>query len=724
MKVGSEDLNNDMNITFYGKDRPAARYVSGTTVREEALDHTRMVGLYWSASGQVQRENVAARLPDGDPRYLPSHVFELEIDGQSLHNRWEWVSSVERAGKRDGTREAVVELRHQVRPVTVKMVTRLDGSDFMVRYLEITNTGDSPAALSHVSPWSGMLWQTSDHWGLLPSEAKGPFSLGHFAGAGWGTEGDFVWETLPPGRRRIESGMGRSGSSNPFFMVRNEITGENAIGSLAWSANWFAEFWYDPAMSMENTPATNLGFRMGPLGPAPLRVIAPGEMVTSPEMHLAVLHAGFDECVASLHEHIRTSVVPPRPKGKEMFTIGGRMVEEPDDWMLREMDIAADMGVDAFMIDAGWYGDKFGDWWSRRGDWEAGPWMPGGLLGCREHAHKLGLLFGLWMEPESIGPESKHVTEHPDWILKSDGPAESRDVAGGGPIDMANPEAAKFVTDSILRLVGDNKLDFFKTDYNVLILEGGQRDRDGYAEHESWRHYEALYGVFDSVLDEFPEVALEDCAAGGGRIDLGMLSRTHYACESDASQFPRSIRAINGLTMFVPPESLCYYHNHIAHAHQKADLDTHLRVTLFAQPIFVGFGAQDADRTTEYFQKTRRYIRLIKEFTGPILAGKPRVIHHTPNVRLQTPADWLVLEYAAQDASAGYAGIFRLSGLLPGGDEYVFKPNGVDVSATYAVTLDNSGKTVDVTGADLAFRGIPVRLTGSYTSELVMYRLK
>ena len=74
--------------------RPAARYVSGTGVHEECLDHGRWIGLYWSASGQVQRENITADLPGFSPLQLPLHAFDLEIDGQDLRNRWELVSTI------------------------------------------------------------------------------------------------------------------------------------------------------------------------------------------------------------------------------------------------------------------------------------------------------------------------------------------------------------------------------------------------------------------------------------------------------------------------------------------------------------------------------------------------------------------------------------------------------------------------------------------------------
>ena len=106
-----------MQISFYGNKRPTARYATASTVREEALHGTRLVGLYWSASGQVQRENVAAMLPFADPIAAPLHVFELEIDGQLLHNCWNWVAATERGGRRGGTREAVVELAQRGLPV-------------------------------------------------------------------------------------------------------------------------------------------------------------------------------------------------------------------------------------------------------------------------------------------------------------------------------------------------------------------------------------------------------------------------------------------------------------------------------------------------------------------------------------------------------------------------------------------------------------------------------
>ncbi|MEI7767476.1 MAG: alpha-galactosidase [Phycisphaerae bacterium] len=706
-------------ISFYQSGgRPTARYVSGSTVYEESLENGRWVDLYWSAGGQVQRENLTAKLPGLNPSRYPLEGFQLEMDGQLLHNRWEHVGSSRRPGLRAGTEEAVVELRHTVRPVNLKIVTRVDGSPVLVRYLEITNTGIAPAALSRVASWSGRLWSNADRpidsqkMSINPSFPKGKpqFRVGFLAGDRWGEEGDFTWHDIIDDAfslRRFATGRA---FGSPYAVVENLVTGQRFFLALAWSGNYGIDF--------DVCDGKHLYASLSPMAPAPLRVLAPGEMVTSPEVHIAPTHGSLDAAVALWHRHVRTSVLPTRPAGKEMYTIAGRVVEEPGEWILKEVDIAAEMGAEAFMVDAAWYGAAFDHWGEQRGDWTEGSWLPGGLKGIRDHCKKHGLLFGLWHEAEAIGRKSRLKADHPDWVLNTDGGQQCAET-----LDLANPEVSRFVEDTVLRLVKEHQLDFYKLDFNTNVQKGGQTLRDGFLESEFWRHHEVIHRTYDRVRREFPDVCLENCASGGARNDLGMLSRFHYTCESDWSMHPIAIRAINALSLFIPPEALCYYHNHLnftmdKQAHFTADMDTHLRVTLFAVPVFVGFGAQDADRSTEFFQKTKRYLQLHKGFCRPVIAGHPVVYHHTPDIGVLRPADWCVLEYAAPDRSRGYAGVFRLG---VGAGEYRLRLRGVDLGSDYQVTLDNRAQTFTMSGRDLALSGLPIALDSAMTSELVMY---
>jgi alpha-galactosidase len=498
---------------------------------------------------------------------------------------------------------------------------------------------------------------------------------------------------------------------NPYFILKNEVNGECFFMALAWSENYCAEFAFDRVNS-------TLSFSIGPEGPSPLRMIAPGETISSPKVHIGPMRSNIDQCVENWYRHLRRSVIPSRPADKKMYTLAGRIIEQPGNWILREIDIAAEMGVEAFMVDAGWYGKEFGSWTALRGDWYEGDFLPeGGIAAIRDYTHEKGMLFGMWMEPECLSKGSETFANHPEWRLHSDisDHTDCHDL-----IDLSNADAAKQVEEAIIRVIRDFKLDFYKTDYNQRVPEGGLNHRDGYAENEAWRHYETIYGIYDRVLRELPQVALESCASGGGRLDLGIMSRFHYGCQSDFSYFPRSIRSMNALTLFLPPESLCYYHNHFSFAHEMADLDTHLRVTLFALPIFVGFGAQNTERSGIYFEKTRKYIELAKGFCRSIMANHPAVYHHTPYIGLVDPVDWCVLEYASPEKTKGYVGIFRL-GTGSEQNDYVCKPRGIDCSHTYTVTTDNNQTTFVISGIDLAGKGINIHLENANTSELILY---
>ena len=690
-------------------EKDVIRFVSGTTVLEEAVKNGCYVGLYWSASNHVHRENVLDYISSLDPAAFPAGSFQLEIDGQSLHNRWEFAGN-EQKTEESGHIVSVTKLKHTLRPVEVNVCSRLDGTSFITRWLEITNTGDKSAALSKVSPFSGVLWQNKffvwDNIETSLSKHKSveePFSVAYLDGYTQAEEFNLKWVdiSLP---EYVFANHFRQIYGAPYYIVKNNISGESFYIALAWSGGYETKFAYDRLNKI-------LSFETGPYGKAPLRVIEPGETVTSPAVHIGISHTGINETAEEWRTHLRSSVIPQRKGKKRAYTIGARVVEEPNDWILREIEIAHEMGIEAFMVDAGWYGEPFADWGKHRGDWfEGKSFLPeGGLAGIREYCHKRNMMFGLWMEPEALTPETEIYKNHPEF--KTEG--ESWEM------NLSNPDAAKYVTDCIKDVILNKKLDFFKTDYNMRPAESYAYEKDGYAENKTWRHFEALYGVYEEVRRQNPDIAMESCAGGGGRTDLGMLSRFDYCAESDFSQLPHSIRRINAMTLFMPPEAICYYHNHIQDAHQLAEMETHLRVTLFALPIYVGFGAQNADRNSIYFTKTREYIELAKGFCRPILENGAAVYHHTPYIGMVKPVPFCVLEYGMKDKSRGYCGVFKLDSSE---NNYNLRLKGVDLSKNYEVTFKNSNATVIISGYELANTGINITLESINTSELVLYK--
>lgn len=691
------------------------RYTTGLTIYDEALIAGRWVGRYLAANGFAEvEENVVAGLDLAHQAHLPTQAFDLTIDGQAMHFGWRMVETGEQPPDRPGTRHAVVTLAHLLRPVVVRIHTVLDGGPVLERWLEITNTGEQPAALVAVAPWGGVLMRVrgGGSHGALPGHDGHLFSIGRFVDPAWGNEGDFVWESLPWGTLRLEGRRGRSGRPAPFFIIRNEATGELAIGELGWSGNWSIECTCEEDQA---TGAAWLAWRAGPQAPAPMRVLAVGETVATPTMHLGYLHGDLDDAVQAMHAHVRSSVILPQPEGRadrvvyNHWSYARHELSEPV--LLHEIDVAHAVGAELFIVDAGWFGHSGSNWVTTVGDWEAGDRLPNGLEPIFGHARARGLLYGLWMDAERIGPESRIAREHPDWLLQRDG------MPVGSALDLLNSAAAAWLEGEINRLVDRYDLDLFRLDYNTDVGEGGYRMHAGYYENSLWRHYEVLYGIFDRLHARRPDLLLENCASGGGRTDLGLLRRFHYTWITDWPALPRSIKIFNGMTLALPPEACDRNAGVGQDGHLQGDLTTQIRSCLLGHFTLTGIYPPGERGDAAHLAHIRRLVVLYKERIRPWLRTS-RVYHHTPLLRGREPGGWCAIELIAADRQHGAAGIFRLAG--PGESEYSFRPRGLDLSRRYRVTYDNSGQSSEWAGAALMEHGLTVRLDRPLASELLL----
>jgi hypothetical protein len=170
-----------------GGDEPGVRYSSGLTVCDEALRSGRWVNRYWLSTGMIKPEfhlERERRLFEG----LPVDAFQLWLEGQDLSGSWQWVNSTQTEVKNPDGLLSTIELKSKSRPVTVKIQTLLHGGPVMIRWLEITNTGNRATGLTGVSPWSGMIWNTPDYTERL-KQGEPAFELGYAQYETWGHEG-------------------------------------------------------------------------------------------------------------------------------------------------------------------------------------------------------------------------------------------------------------------------------------------------------------------------------------------------------------------------------------------------------------------------------------------------------------------------------------------------------------------------------------------------------
>jgi alpha-galactosidase len=341
--------------------------------------------------------------------------------------------------------------------------------------------------------------------------------------------------------------------------------------------------------------------------------------------------------------------------------------------------------------------------------------LPNDITPVREYARSKGLLFGLWVEIESVGVASNLKKQHPDWVLTRNG----KPVADGRQLDFANPEVAAWAESEIVRLIKKYDLDMFRLDYNTTVEEGGNRMRDGFLENTQWRHVEALYAIFDHVHQQFPRVILQNCAGGGGRLDLGILRRFHNTELSDWMRGPRSLKILNGMTWILPPEILLRtFGTEVGDHASDGDLDQQLRTAMICRPIFRGLGPSLDEFNPLAQKKIRDTVDLFKRTIRPIMVGS-RVYHHTPLLPMLEASPWVVLEYASPDSRRAVAALFRTSGV--GDSTYVFIPRGLDAGRDYRVSFGNSGQTVEVPGLRLVEQGIRVRIERPMGSELLIF---
>jgi alpha-galactosidase len=715
---------NDMNqnkpmVRCIEQDVPMVRYNSGLMHYEEGLMEGRWVTRNWSTVGIV----------DYDPlEYGPLELnaaFGLEIDGQSLHRGWGWGGMEDIATKKDFQKHVVVTLNHQERPVKVRVHTLLDGTAIMTRWLEIENRSEMPMTMGEAWVWSGRVFPIQSGFkgfggGPFFMTAHSPYCLGYFTQNKGFMEGDFQWRTIGTETLEIGQDVGRSGWGHPIAYLRDEASGQIFVAQLAWSSNWAIRaiprmhertVWSRPA------EPPHLYMQVGPRSPRPMRVIDPKETIETPAVHFGSIHGDLTDMVQTLHEHQRRSVILPAPAGKEnlfSFNHSGDDIEvnATEENLRKQIDVAAEVGADVFTVDACWNGAMGEHWGLTTGDWYTTGRLPNGLEPIFDYARSKGLLCGLWCWIEAGHKESKLIKAHPNWLIERDG------MTMNNQLDLAKPEVAKWVEDEIVRLVERYQLDLFRIDYNESSGEGGYNSRHGFPENNQWRYYEAWYGILERIAKRFPKLIIENCSSGGGRTDLGMMSRTHYTWTSDYNIQPRSARTLSTMMYALAPELTVRYMGTGMEAHIGGSIDLQARVAFMSgNPCIIGLWRDKEDLCPELRERVRHAAEIFRKHIRPMIQTC-KVYHHTPIIAGNQPEGWCVLEYGAADQSKIVAGLFRLAGQA--NEDYVLRLRGVDRSKKYRVLLDNSGQASIYSGVELSERGVTVRLSSPMSSEMVI----
>ena len=699
----------DIHVTTSPEYKVA--YRCGDMVYEERFANGTLMSGGFNAAGFLSMEEPHI---DTNTFEEPS-CFNFEINGQSMDSHW----ILEDFGKQSCEKGllGIMTLKSSLQPVKCRVFTVLDGTGILTRWLEIENNSNRDLAIGHISPMCGGL-DVIAHWKRYVNDGTSLYRLGYMEDTITCGEGNFKWHDLPNAEYGVCGVYRRDRHRHPFFVLENRATGLNFICQFAWSGGYRFLFDLDADLGIFRDDA-RLSFSVELDAKQPLKLLAPGEKLATPAVHIGAHFGGLDAAIHRMHNHTRRSVIHPQARGRGCWVEAGELATSREH-TLAQIDKAAERGVEVFFIDAGWYNPPDEDvtkWDTRLGVWIPDlDRYPGGIAEIREYCHEKKLLFGLWMEPERVkyGPV---LDNHPDWFVPE---KKKRPGAGGGvySLNLNIPQAAQWMESEIVRVIEEYQCDFFRLDFNAnhRVTADGTKKGD-FFENNYITYYQVLYGIFERIRQRFPDVILENCASGGGRTDLGIMENFCHTWITDWPVAPRSFSILNGMTMALPPE----YINRVfvwQKCYTKASFDFQIRQLLFVSPNFPMLNPGDCSENPWQVECVKKNIAFYKHFIRPFLP-ESKIYHHTPEFGYIEAKGFGILELDSKSGDRGILGVFQLSS--PSDDNVRIRLRGIDKSKQFRVTFDNREETCVVSGYQLTNEGIYIYLDGALISELVYY---
>ncbi|MFG2504727.1 alpha-galactosidase [Streptomyces rubiginosohelvolus] len=406
----------------------------------------------------------------------------------------------------------------------------------------------------------------------------------------WGMERQVQRHGFGVGSHVRENRRGRTGLDSAYVLHTTESGSDFAHGEtwavhVAWSGN------HRHVAERDSTGVALLGGGELLL-PGEIR-LETGKAYTGPWVY-ASYGDGLDRVAHRFHDHLRARpghVARPRPV--TLNTWEAVYFEHDHDKLWELVRLAGAIGVERFVLDDGWFGDRrdsragLGDWTVSEDVW------PDGLHPLINAVHTHGMEFGLWVEPEMVNPDSGLARAHPEWIMaaRSALPVEQRSQH---VLNLSIPECYEAVLRQLLALLEEYDIGYLKWDHNRDHVEAGLRPLGGVpSEHAQTL---AVYRLMAEVKAARPGLEIESCAAGGGRIDLGVLEVTDRVWVSDVSDPLERQRLMRWTGQLLPPELMGA---HVASSHSHTTSRRHSLAFRGASAFFGHFGVEwDLTSTT------------------------------------------------------------------------------------------------------------------------------
>lgn len=413
-------------------------------------------------------------------------------------------------------------------------------------------------------------------WTEISHQEKKPITMSQYASAmlyfnepqywltefssDWAKEAQMSSQQLQFGKKVIDTKLGSRAAmhTHPFFEVGlngpvKEHSGEVLMGTLGWTGNFRFTFEVDNVGNLRVIPGIN------PY--ASVYELKADEVFTTPEFIFTLSYDGASQGSRNLHDWARKYELKDGD-GSRLTLLNNwenTAFDFNQDILAELMKEAKHLGVDMFLLDDGWFGNKYPrkDDHAGLGDWEVTrDKLPGGIAALVKSANDAGVKFGIWIEPEMVNPKSEFYEKHPDWVIKQ----PNRDTyyyRNQLVLDLSNPKVQDYVFGVVDNILTENPdVAYFKWDCNspiTNIYSPYAKDNQGQL---YVNHVRGIYNVLKRIKDKYPNVPMMLCSGGGARCDYEALKYfTEFWCSDNTDPIER-IYIQWGFSQFFPAKAM------------------------------------------------------------------------------------------------------------------------------------------------------------------------
>ncbi len=483
---------------------------------------------YAASDGAVSTRGHEVYAGSGNEDYFEPAVAITHADGNMT--TYLYYKGVETKAI-DGGTETIITLQDNKYPDTVKLhYAAYDKENVIKAWTEISHNEKNPVTLWRYS--STMLYFDASKYFLTSYHSD------------WAKEGKPETVQLTAGKKIIDTKLGTRAAmhTEPFFELGlNEPAKENegnvVLGTIGWTGNFRFTFEVDNVGGLRVIPAIN------PY--ASDYKLRAGETFTTPEFIFTTSSTGVGQASRNLHDWARRYQVN-MGMGDRLSLLNNweNTGFDFDQKSLAElMKDAKDLGVDMFLLDDGWFANKYPrkDDHAGLGDWDVThSKLPEGIPGLVRDAKAAGVKFGIWVEPEMVNPKSELFEKHPDWVIQQPN-RETYYYRNQLVLDISNPKVQDYVFGVVDRIMTENPdVAYFKWDCNSPITNIYSPYHKANQGNTYIDHVRGVYNVMSRIKAKYPNLPMMLCSGGGGRMDYEALKYfTEFWCSDDTDPYER-----------------------------------------------------------------------------------------------------------------------------------------------------------------------------------------